>query len=290
MISIIICSKESVQNNRLLNNITSTIGVEHEIIIIDNSKNEYSIFQAYNKGAGQAKYSNLCFMHEDIVYHTDNWGQIVNDILSDPDVGVLGVAGSKYVSNIPSPWWLCNQHEFTDLLVYNIIQHYKVGSAHKKNIENHLEEVIVLDGVWLCCSINVWRDAQFDQQTFSGFHFYDMDFCLSAWKNGYKNVVSSQILIEHLSSGNVNKGWVETAFVFNKKWSKHLPVSLIEIPPRQKKQIRKEVLFNLINVLSKTKSLRFLRLSKYLLHYTSFSPTSKKNLSLIRMCINNYLR
>lgn len=50
MISIIICNRKKVLDPKLENNIKSTIGIEYEIINIDNSDNRYNIFQAYNKG------------------------------------------------------------------------------------------------------------------------------------------------------------------------------------------------------------------------------------------------
>lgn len=75
MISIIICSKYSKINCELEQNIENTIGnMPFEIITINNSQNSYSIYQAYNKGIKEAKYPYLCFMHEDILFHTVNWG------------------------------------------------------------------------------------------------------------------------------------------------------------------------------------------------------------------------
>jgi hypothetical protein len=50
MISLVICSRTSQLNESLRQNIDETIGVEYELVLIDNSKNELSIFEAYNKG------------------------------------------------------------------------------------------------------------------------------------------------------------------------------------------------------------------------------------------------
>lgn len=74
MISCIICSRTSTISNELMQNISSTIGCEYEIITIDNSTNKHNIFQAYNEGIRRAKGEYLCFMHDDILYHTENWG------------------------------------------------------------------------------------------------------------------------------------------------------------------------------------------------------------------------
>jgi hypothetical protein len=50
MISIVICARANDINEALKENIQNTIGVPYELIVIDNGKNEYSIFSAYNKG------------------------------------------------------------------------------------------------------------------------------------------------------------------------------------------------------------------------------------------------
>ncbi|MCE5282251.1 MAG: glycosyltransferase family protein, partial [Deltaproteobacteria bacterium] len=77
MISIIICSRDSGALKEVSGNIEETIGVPYEIIAIDNSRNQYSIFDAYNLGAEQSTFDHLCFMHEDILYHTPHWGSAV---------------------------------------------------------------------------------------------------------------------------------------------------------------------------------------------------------------------
>lgn len=74
MISCIICSRSSKISEELEKNIVETIGCDYELVVIDNSRNEYSIFSAYNKGVKRAKGNVLCFMHDDILYRTSNWG------------------------------------------------------------------------------------------------------------------------------------------------------------------------------------------------------------------------
>ncbi|MFX4377337.1 glycosyltransferase, partial [Acinetobacter baumannii] len=68
----------------------------------DNSANRYSICSAYNEGAEKAKYDNLCFVHEDVVFRTNNWGQIALTEVKKFDL--LGVAGSNYKSKAISGW------------------------------------------------------------------------------------------------------------------------------------------------------------------------------------------
>ena len=61
MVSIIICSVSPLLLEDLKQNIAQTIGVEYEIIAIDNREKHWPIAKAYNYGAQQAKYPYLFF-------------------------------------------------------------------------------------------------------------------------------------------------------------------------------------------------------------------------------------
>ena len=74
MISLIICSTHSDISAELKQNIDTTIGYDHEYVVIDNSDNRHSIFSAYNEGIRRSKGDILVFMHQDIGYQTINWG------------------------------------------------------------------------------------------------------------------------------------------------------------------------------------------------------------------------
>ncbi|RZL34369.1 MAG: glycosyltransferase, partial [Pedobacter sp.] len=104
LISIIICSRTTTISDKQKNNIAATVGFEHEIIAIDNSKNELSIFEAYNIGILKSKGDIFCFMHDDIFFHTQDWGKNVYHHFSNDQVGAIGVAGSPYATKMPGSW------------------------------------------------------------------------------------------------------------------------------------------------------------------------------------------
>src|SRR5689334_15986246 len=101
MISIIVCSRSLQLFNKLSINVETTIGVPYEIIKIDNSNKSYSLCKAYNIGAKQSKYSYLCFVHEDVLFRTINWGMRLIEHLSQTNAGLIGVAGAVYRSKMP---------------------------------------------------------------------------------------------------------------------------------------------------------------------------------------------
>ena len=105
MISIIICSRNAIITPSLTENISETVGVEYELIIIDNSGNRFSIFQAYNEGVKRAKYSYLCFMHDDILFYTNNWGKaLIHHFTNNSSIGLIGYIGTHFIPSVPSYW------------------------------------------------------------------------------------------------------------------------------------------------------------------------------------------
>src|SRR6202044_1570451 len=96
MISVVICAREFPIPEKLNQNIQDTIGTIFELVAIDNSKNNYNICQAYNHAVSKSIYPYLCFIHEDILFETEDWGnKLIQEIETDPNIGIIGVAGCK---------------------------------------------------------------------------------------------------------------------------------------------------------------------------------------------------
>jgi len=221
MISIIICSKQGFISEQLHSSIKKTIGVPYELIVIDNSKNQYSIFEAYNIGVKQAKNDYLCFMHEDILYHSNDWGKSIINHLLKSEIGLIGLAGSYYLLAMPTPWFEAQP------AALNFIQTSpkdQKSSVHYRIQED--QQVICVDGFWFCSRKDVFKKVSFDSESYSGFHFYDMDISMQVHTSGYKIWVVSDILIEHFSEGSQNKQWIDSAYIFYHKWKAKLPVNI----------------------------------------------------------------
>ncbi|MDR3287730.1 MAG: glycosyltransferase family protein [Prevotellaceae bacterium] len=221
MISIIICSTNQDISNELKINIENTIGVSYELIVIDNSKNEYSIFEAYNEGIKKAKYDLLCFMHEDIKYHSNNWGEKIIKHLSNPKTGLIGLSGSYYLLSIPSAWFKAKP------FVKNQIQSDGIGKKPvKKYSINEDKEVICVDGFWFCSRKAVFEQVAFDEETFDNFHFYDLDISMQIHSKKYLIYAIHDITVEHSSSGTFNNQWLNAAYNFHNKWKNQLPATI----------------------------------------------------------------
>ncbi len=226
MISIIICSRLHILPTEFLNNIKETIGIEYELIHIDNSEKKYTIFEAYNLGFSMSKYPNLCFMHDDLIFHTNNWGQIVNDYFSNnKNWGIVACAGCKILRKTHVLW------SIPDYNAFNIIQtDIKHGNEQKVwQTINKPEKVIAVDGMWICARREVFDTVKFDTNYTPAFHYYDLDFAMQVYQAGYDVMIVPDILIEHLSLGSFEHDWLRNTQVFFKKWKKVLPVKLVEV-------------------------------------------------------------
>ena len=222
MISCIICfaNKELLEN--VSESIEHTIGMPFEIIGIDNSDGKLSICEAYNKGADLAKFDILCFLHEDVLFETNNWGKILMDHFAElNNVGIVGVAGSSYKSLAPSGWWATPDK----YLSYNFRQSYKHSKKETflRSLNNDaVKEVICLDGVFLAVKKTVFEKYRFDIDL-PFFHGYDLDFSLAV-STGFQNYFIPDIMLHHLSEGSMDNVWVENMFLLFKKWKNHLPL------------------------------------------------------------------
>lgn len=225
MISIIICSRKSDIPFVLKENIQSTIGVEYEVIVIDNSENLYSIFAAYNEGIRRSRFPFLCFVHEDVYFHTENWGKNLVTHLSDEETGIIGVAGGKLMTRIPTSWSVNGSF-------INIVQHKKQKKIHHIKFPHDFLEnrqtAILLDGVFLAARSKLFEKIYFDENI-SGFHGYDLDICAQSIIACYKNYVVYDILLEHFSFGNRTMQYYANMIQVYKKHKKYLPLLVSDI-------------------------------------------------------------
>lgn len=225
MISIIISSVDRQMLDNVIVNIKETIGIAHEVIAFENSGAKLGICEVYNKGIAQAQYELICFMHEDLIISTKDWGLLVQSYFdNDRQLGLLGIAGSSYKALCPSSWfsWVEKANRF------NMIQRFKHRVAETELVYNNpekvkLSQVSAVDGVWFCTRRQIAKELGFDNIMLKGFHGYDVDFSLSVGQQ-WNVAVSFEILLEHFSEGHYDCNWLESALLIHEKWKHILPV------------------------------------------------------------------
>jgi GT2 family glycosyltransferase len=235
MISIVICSRKKELDADLLQNIQTTIGVPFDLVFIDNSENQYDIFEAYNKGVQLSKQDLICFMHDDIMYKTQNWGENVLAHFSNESIGAIGVAGTPYMSAMPGTWWS------SKIVAQNIIQegekdihYYKPYFNTSSPSQIKLAPVALLDGVWFCVRKKLFDTIQFDEANYKGFHMYDMDISMQIQQLGFGLACVYDIDIEHQSIGKLDTNWLNNRLSFYKKWKSLLPFSVVPFSVKDK--------------------------------------------------------
>lgn len=229
MISLIICSRKKDITTELKQNIQSTIGVEYELVVIDNSKNKYTIFSAYNEGVKRAKYPYICFMHEDILYHSQNWGERVVEHFNDAKCGMIGVFGGHYMtSNVTWPFEFVNSGIILqgDRTGFNKNKYSVYLTKADNNIKNEESkiQVVAVDGLWFCIPKSLFNKIYFDEKYYSGFHAYDLDISMQVNSLNLQVCVVFDILIEHFSLGNFDDLFLFEVKKFLEKWKDKLPI------------------------------------------------------------------
>lgn len=226
MLSIIICSRTKEINKNLNENIDESIGCVYELIIIDNSQNLYSIFEAYNLGIKKSNGKYLCFIHDDILFHTKKWGKIVSQIFEcNETIGLLGLVGAKIKTKMPSGYWNCPK-EFRKI---NIIQHLSDGKIEKVEYgfeTGSVSEVVAIDGVFMV--IKKEHNFFFNEKLV-GFHNYDLNISFECIKRGFKIFVTSEVVIEHHSNGIINKSWYESNYKVHQIYKEILPLKTSDV-------------------------------------------------------------
>lgn len=117
----------------------------------------------------------------------------------------------------------------------------KKNLEHQKNIQEFLNkqhlimtvfdwdksdsEVVAVDGLFFATPAEIFDTIKFDEETFTEFHFYDLDISMQIGKK-YKLIVTWDILVKHLSIGNINRSWEKFGKAFLKKYKNYLPVTV----------------------------------------------------------------
>ena len=224
MISVIICSINKGLAQQVQKNIAATIGVVWEFIVIENTVSPKSLTEVYNVGASKAKYDVLLFVHEDVLFQTENWGKKLLDYFEkDNSLGLIGIAGSKYKSSVPSGWFSGIEALDCCNILHVDSNDQKLPMYFNPAPGSPTQDVVVLDGVLLCCKKNVWQQVKFDETLLKGFHLYDIDFSFRVAQK-FKVSVSFEIDLIHLTEGgNFGDEWVNNTLLWHSEKQSSLP-------------------------------------------------------------------
>ncbi len=222
-----------------MTNIEATIGVEFELIYIDNSDNKFSIYSAYNKGIKKSQFSFLCFVHDDVKFNTSGWGLKLINHLRNENVGLVGLAGGDAMLRIPYDYGALNRS-------MNIIHVDKTGEKPTEFVRmptdfvGNLRPVVLLDGVMISGRKELFDIIRFDE-SIGGFHGYDYDISIQSFLAGFTNFVIYDIEVEHYSKGRMDTVYFRTIRRVYEKWETKLPIFERHISTEEQKKLTSEL-------------------------------------------------
>nr|AGS53206.1 streptomycin biosynthesis StrF domain protein [uncultured bacterium contig00093] len=229
MITVIISAKNPVPESTLERNIRKTAGAPVELMMINNSKGENGLASVYNFGAGRSRGDILVFMHDDAFFMTENWAPVLESLFAqDPYLGVVGVAGTQYMSRDNCSWTSAGRPFIKGRIVHDLQNGDFFATLFSQ--ERETAEVAVCGGVFFAVRRTLLTQFGFDEQTFDSFYFHDLDFCMQA-RRRWRIIVSGDILIKHRSTGTYDKNWHKYGEIFLKKWAAELPASCTNATP-----------------------------------------------------------
>ena len=220
-ITVVVSSREDYNEDRL-KQLIAGCGVETDIIFVKND-NKFNLTAVYNHGLDKAATDIVIFMHDDIQFLKENWGRDIIKLFNEnQDYGIIGVAGSAYFDKKGS-WW-----DYTDDRYGQVMHRQGLRSwvSHYSDLlGDKLQEVCVIDGLFMAVNRN--RITKRFDENLNGFHFYDIDFCLSNFLDKKTKIgVTTLIRIVHKSMGNTPIEWRLNLDYVNQKYKDFYPIKV----------------------------------------------------------------
>ena len=189
-----------------------------------------SVFRNYNllmdRAAAHEDLEALVLVHHDVELVEDDFTDRLREALADPDVAVVGCAGSLGVRSIA--WW-------QGALIWAGLTHrypefgggdFPAISWSPKTIPSYVSpgEVDSVDGLVIVLSAWAVRNLRFDE-SLGKLHGYDFDICMQAKAAGKKVVTADFRAIHHHSLELIKdpETWIQTYMRLAEKWDDLLP-------------------------------------------------------------------
>jgi glycosyltransferase involved in cell wall biosynthesis len=217
--SIITCSNDDSKFASLNDSAARTFGPDVQLIRIQGAR---SLAEGYNLGFREAKSSRIIFCHDDIVFLNTDIASIVAQDLESYDM--VGVAGT---SRIVDGKWISSGQPYLHGQVAHVSKGKEAGyqlCSYGLGRDNAIiENIQALDGLFIGANRSVFDALRFDEQSFDGFHLYDLDFTFTAYLLGFRIAIDSRIHLLHHSDGRYDNEWETYAKRFCGKYHKVLP-------------------------------------------------------------------
>ncbi len=210
-VSIVVCSVDDDRLDALRANLTAALaGITHEFVPVRDAR---SLAEGYSRGLGAARFDTVVLSHDDIEFISPRPFEAVAHALRDHDL--VGLCGSLRV-NGPAVTWAGHPHlrgwvaypaqdGAWDATVFSLDAGILAGAQ-------------ALDGLFMAGKRAALTRVGFDERTFDGFHFYDLDFSYRAHLAGLRVAITTDATVIHASAGRFDDEWQRYAGRFAAKF------------------------------------------------------------------------
>jgi len=223
-ISVLICSIDAAKYARVTANYTRALADHpHEIIGIHDAR---SLAEGYNRAVRKSRGDLLLFSHDDVEIASGGLAAAI--VRASKALDVIGVVGT---SKVLSGYWPAAGHPFLHGWLAQPApggpsgaQRFYVGVF---GVDGPLTTGLQgLDGMFFIARRVVVEAVPFDEETFDGFHGYDLDFSFAAHLAGFSVGASAEIAVIHASGGSFGDAWQHYANRFAEKHRERLPAEV----------------------------------------------------------------
>jgi GT2 family glycosyltransferase len=221
-LSIVVSSHLSKEeNNKFEKHIKDTIGLTNPEILIYENFNEYSLTEIYNIGLNKSKNDIVLFVHNDIFFNTENWGRILLSKFQSDEYGIIGIAGTTDLLQ-NGVWWADSSKMIGT--VFHKHNNKTIESKYSNSYNKEIIDVVAVDGLFIAVNKNKLENSFVE--TFKGFHYYDISFCIENVLKGVKIGVVFDIKLTHASIGITNEQFENNRKLFIDTYKDNLPLKL----------------------------------------------------------------
>ena len=210
--SIIVCSRTPERVQRTLERCRAIFGARGlEFVEVFNPS---SLSSGYNLGLRECTAEHVLLSHDDVEILTSDASEKIEHQLSMFDV--LGVVGTDKL--MEASWiWAGQPH------IFGQIGHPRAdgsGFIHFLfgRIPAEMPRIQAIDGLFMAARRSVFDRVRFDEETFTGFHLYDIDFSYAAHLAGFRVGILRGVHFIHESGGRYDLNWEEYRKQFLEKY------------------------------------------------------------------------
>lgn len=179
-----------------------------------------SLTSIYNEVLDRASNNIIIFCHDDILF-SKPFGKDIIKHFTNTDYAILGVAGTTNIDQT-GRWW----NDPTKMI--GVVKHTHNNKTWESKYSGSFDQIldaVLVDGLFFC--VDRTKIKSHFNESFTGFHFYDVSFMVDNYLQGCKIGVMFDVKITHKSIGRTNDEWEKNRIKFATEYKDKLPLNIV---------------------------------------------------------------